>query len=413
MRSSPAPTRVDRATAFAEHVRAYAAHDLLKAALVMGWTFAIIMQAFDMIVFGPINWSDWAVIGICSLGAVISAATPWKRVSLNWIVPMCYLSLIAIFCATITGGPEGVVGFLFIPALIVAVFFWGMSLPMIATVVPCTAMMVVIAFVTGDAGDQREVLLAAPLLPIVSLLLGALFNATRGASQEQERMRGTVAALLASLEARDGYTAEHSSEVLDLVSSVARRLRLGQRGLQVAAYVGLLHDIGKIGIPNSVLNKQGPLNDAEWKIMREHPVIGEQIVREVPGFDEVADAVRHEHERWDGKGYPDGISKEAIPVASRIVLACDAYHAMTSDRPYRKSIGQGPAREELARCAGSQFDPAVVNALLAELDDRQAHATKQARKRARQVLADATAPLEDSLYVGEQGRRGAAAEGRR
>lgn len=102
--------------------------------------------------------------------------------------------------------------------------------------------------------------------------------------------------------------------------------------------------------------------------MRQHPAIGEQIVSRVPGFESVAIAIRHEHERWDGGGYPDGLSGEDIPYPSRIVFACDAFHAMTSDRPYRKSLGENVAREEMIKHAGSQFDPAVVIALLHVLD---------------------------------------------
>jgi HD-GYP domain-containing protein (c-di-GMP phosphodiesterase class II) len=395
----------------ASAIRELVERDLLRASLVLAWSIGCAMQIVDMILFSPTDWSDWAVVLLTACGAVISAVMPWKRISVYWVMPLVYLAFFVILLAAVTGGPEGVILFLFLPTLIATVFFWGMNAPIIATVVPGTVMLVAMGFLTGDAAEKREVLFVAPLLPLVSLLIGALYNSTRGASHEQERMRGTVSALLASLEARDGYTADHSSEVLDLVRAVAARLDLSEHEQQVASYVGLLHDIGKIGIPNSVLNKQGPLDDAEWEIMKTHPVIGEEIVREVPGFGAVADAVRHEHERWDGKGYPDGIGGETIPVGSRIVLACDAYHAMTSDRPYRKSMPQSKARAELASCAGTQFDPAVVQALLDELADRDQQASKNARKRAKQVLESTNKPLADSLYVGDQDHGRAAAEG--
>ncbi len=123
------------------------------------------------------------------------------------------------------------------------------------------------------------------------------------------------------------------------------------------AAVALLHDVGKIGIPDELLHKAGPLSDEEWKVMREHPVIGERILANVPGLEAVALAVRHEHERWDGDGYPDGLVGAEIPLASRIVLACDAWNALQSDRPYRAALPREDALAELRRCSGTQFDP--------------------------------------------------------
>jgi HD-GYP domain-containing protein (c-di-GMP phosphodiesterase class II) len=132
--------------------------------------------------------------------------------------------------------------------------------------------------------------------------------------------------------------------------------------------VALLHDIGKIGIPNDILHKAGPLDTEEWERMREHPVIGERILRVVPGLERVARAVRHEHERWDGGGYPDGLAGEDIPLASRITLVCDAWHAMTSDRPYREAMAVEHAIVQLVEHRGTQFDRAVVHALLRVLE---------------------------------------------
>ena len=126
----------------------------------------------------------------------------------------------------------------------------------------------------------------------------------------------------------------------------------------------MLHDVGKVAIPNEILFKPGPLTPAEWEIMREHPVIGERILRRTPELESIAPMVRHEHERWDGCGYPDGLSGSGIPLGSRIVLACDAYDAMITPRPYRNPMGKGEAAQELRRHAGSQFDPDVVETLL-------------------------------------------------
>ena len=145
---------------------------------------------------------------------------------------------------------------------------------------------------------------------------------------------------------------------------VAQALALNPDEVERVETAALLHDIGKVGIPDSILHKNGPLDDDEWALMKEHPVIGERILRAIPGLGGVARIVRHEHERWDGEGYPDGISGDTIPIGSRIILACDAYHAMTSDRPYRQAMSHGDALRELRKSAGTQFDPQVVEALL-------------------------------------------------
>ncbi len=195
-------------------------------------------------------------------------------------------------------------------------------------------------------------------------LVAVLRDLERERGRATQSVRSVVQALAATLQARDGYTGEHADAVHDL--SVAVGARLGLRGQDMAelAAVALLHDVGKIGIPDSLLHKPGPLDEADWVLMREHPVIGERILATVPGLESVARAVRHEHERWDGDGYPDGLVGDAIPLPSRIVLACDAWHALNSDRPYRRALARDVALDELRRCAGTQFDPTVTAALL-------------------------------------------------
>jgi diguanylate cyclase (GGDEF)-like protein/putative nucleotidyltransferase with HDIG domain len=180
-----------------------------------------------------------------------------------------------------------------------------------------------------------------------------------------------VAALVSALGARDRYTGEHSESVVELTARVAESLALRCDEIAVFRTAALLHDIGKVGVPDEILHKPGPLDADEWEIMRQHPVIGERIVRAIPGMGSIARIVRHEHERWDGCGYPDGLVADAIPIGARIILACDAYHAMTSDRPYRSAMSHREALAELTANAGSQFDPNVVEALLAYLYGRR------------------------------------------
>ena len=183
-------------------------------------------------------------------------------------------------------------------------------------------------------------------------------SSTVGAHQD------AIAGLAEALLERDRYTGEHSESVVELVAGVAKGLGLDAQEVERVRIAALLHDLGKVGIPDSILHKDGPLDDAEWKLMREHPAIGERVLRAIPGLGPVARIVRHEHERFDGTGYPDGIAGAQIPIGSRIILACDAYHAMTSDRPYRAAMPHSEAIAELAKSAGTQFDPDVTEMLI-------------------------------------------------
>jgi HD-GYP domain-containing protein (c-di-GMP phosphodiesterase class II) len=141
---------------------------------------------------------------------------------------------------------------------------------------------------------------------------------------------------------------------------------LGMSAEQVEriAHAALLHDVGKLAVPNEILHKRGPLTDEEWAVMAEHPVAGERILLRIPDLAPIAPVVRHEHEQWDGSGYPDGLRGRVIPAGSRIILACDAYNAMITTRPYRRAMTRAAAIAELRAGAGSQFDPEVVDALL-------------------------------------------------
>jgi HD-GYP domain-containing protein (c-di-GMP phosphodiesterase class II) len=142
--------------------------------------------------------------------------------------------------------------------------------------------------------------------------------------------------------------------------------------LDELARAAALHDVGKVGVPETILTKPGPLDPQEWSFVRQHTLLGERILSAAPALRPVATIVRATHERWDGSGYPDGLRGEDIPLAARIVAVCDAYDAITSDRCYRPARSRSAAREELRREAAGQFDPAVVEAFLSELDSQSA-----------------------------------------
>ena len=181
--------------------------------------------------------------------------------------------------------------------------------------------------------------------------------------------RGTALLLGDVIEADDEYTGSHSRDVVDLVVSVADKLGLESRDRQRAEFAALLHDVGKVKIPAEIINKAGPLDDEEWALMKTHTIIGQQLLERIGGLlGDVGRIVRSCHERWDGAGYPDNLAGDDIPLVARIVCACDAWSAMTTDRSYRKARTHTEAEAELRACAGTHFDPRVVNALIAVLD---------------------------------------------
>jgi HD-GYP domain-containing protein (c-di-GMP phosphodiesterase class II) len=205
------------------------------------------------------------------------------------------------------------------------------------------------------------------VLPV--LLLFSTFSKERqqridNALELSNAYRGTAMLLGDVIEADDEYTGSHSRDVVDLVVAVADRLKLAPDARRRAEFAALLHDVGKVKIPAEIINKPGPLDDAEWEIMKTHTVVGEQMLDQIGGLlGEVGRIVRSCHERWDGTGYPDALAGEAIPLEARIVCACDAWSAMTTDRSYRKARPHEEAAAELRRCAGTHFDPIVVETL--------------------------------------------------
>jgi diguanylate cyclase (GGDEF)-like protein len=207
-------------------------------------------------------------------------------------------------------------------------------------------------------------------------LLGGLAQQTKLALQSvasyeslERTFLSTIEALANALEANDEHTSKHARWITDLALKVGESLGLEQKELKRLELGALFHDIGKIGIPSSILLKPGPLSPQERQVIETHPVLGERILAPIEQLGEVRRIVRSCHERFDGGGYPDGLVGEEIPIESRIVFACDAYHAMTTDRPYRDALGADEARRRLEEAAGTQFDPRVVEALLRIVDE--------------------------------------------
>ena len=190
----------------------------------------------------------------------------------------------------------------------------------------------------------------------------------RGGPRAEPTARETCHALLAAVRGHDPATARHSASVVSLAVMVARRLGLSPRGVAEVGEVALLHDVGKLAVPEELLRKRAALTGEEWLIMREHAEAGARLIEQLPELAGHAPAVRAHHERWDGLGYPDGLAGEDIPLPSRITLVCDAYDAMTGERTYGAARPEADAADELRRESGRQFCPRCTEALIQVLE---------------------------------------------
>ena len=209
----------------------------------------------------------------------------------------------------------------------------------------------------GSVALPAETTDAGEALRLVDQRMYARKNSGRTSARRQ-----STDVLLRALSERDPDLGDHLSGVAALAEAVAERLGLSEDAVEQVRHAAALHDVGKMAIPDAILSKPGPLDDAEWAFIRRHTLIGERIVAAAPALKHVALLVRASHERWDGAGYPDALAGDDIPLGARIVSVCDSFDAMTGDRPYRAGMDVDAALAELERCAGTQFDPDVVRA---------------------------------------------------
>jgi len=223
---------------------------------------------------------------------------------------------------------------------------------------------VIVADKAGEDFDQHD---ADLLLSVGSQAAVAIENA-RLQREVQEAYLSIVGVLAEAMAARNPQAPRQQESACHYARLVAEGLGLSEYERSLAYYAALLHDIGNIGVSDGVLNKPGPLLDAEWGLIRAHVQIGHDLLCNIPLLEAVAEVIRHHHERYDGSGYPDGLEGDAIPAAARIVSVVDAYTAMLAPRSYRPALTVEQARHELRRCAGSQFDPTVVELFLAIVD---------------------------------------------
>jgi HD-GYP domain-containing protein (c-di-GMP phosphodiesterase class II) len=207
----------------------------------------------------------------------------------------------------------------------------------------------------------------AVLVEAIAATFGAAVHRASLVADLESAFTTALAALTSTVEAKDHYTANHGEDVAVLAERVALRMSLSSAQARDVRYAAMLHDIGKVAVPSEILLKPGALTDEEWAVMRSHAAVGGDLVGRIDAFAHLAPAVRASHERWDGAGYPDGLAGAEVPLAARIIAACDTYDAIVTDRPYRPARSTGEACAELLRVAGSQLDPSAVDALVAEL----------------------------------------------
>lgn len=206
-------------------------------------------------------------------------------------------------------------------------------------------------------------------LLLILVPLGLVHFSLRNYMKLRHQAQKTFERVAELLSARDPYTYEHSNEVAVLAEQTARKLKLNQDQLEKIRSAAVIHDIGKLGVPDRILQKPGPLTEEEWVIMKKHPEIGADLLKDLEIDTYIIDVVRYEHERWDGSGYPQGLKGEEIPIGARIVAVADVYNALTTDRPYRPAYSHEEALRMLRKMRGTELDPQVVDALFVVLED--------------------------------------------
>lgn len=216
----------------------------------------------------------------------------------------------------------------------------------------------------AERGQHYPLLVLVAVIGLVAILARERQARLQGTLDLRSAYQGTTSLLADLIEHDDKYTGSHSRGIASLALRVADELDVGGRRRRITQFAALLHDVGKISVSPEIINKRGPLSEAEWERMRLHTIEGERMLQQVGGLlSEVGRVVRYSHERWDGGGYPDGLSAEQIPLEARIVSCCDAFHAMTTNRPYRGAMSVSEALREIRSCSGTQFDPNVALAI--------------------------------------------------
>jgi diguanylate cyclase (GGDEF)-like protein len=354
----------------------------MRTAAAGFWLVMAAIVASAYVQPGPaVNYAGlWVIAGLACLGGITTWFIPWPRIpteSFLWVVlPGAVVLTLAVF---FTGGVHSHLLIVYPLLIAFGATVLDVRRSLLLALVGAIGAALPLVLQGWDPAYARQLLVLTAVVGFGGYLPArvriALTEETELAESRRRDLEqsyvSTIAALATALDAKDRYTEAHSRETAALALAVGRRLGLSGERLKFLEYAAYLHDIGKIGIPGHILHKPGPLSAEEFEIMKEHPVIGERIVGSVPFLAPVRSIVRAEHERFDGTGYPDGLAASEIPLESRIILACDAFHAMATDRPYRNALPKTQILDELRTQSGKQFDPTVVTALLAVIQSEE------------------------------------------
>ena len=319
----------------------------------------------------PIDIAEHAGVRERLMSALV-AAPRWPARSARAIA--LALGCIAVAAAPLAGpGREG-----FEPAhaiLLVLLAIVGLRLPLpagVATAIVAEGVLAAqrLAWAAGE-GTNEDAVMAIVWTALGPIAVLAAYEISEGPRRRvRAEADAAVGSVLQALAAKDHAIGGHSGDVADLAVAVGRRLGMSGAELAELQVAGALHDLGKLAIPQEILDKPGPLSPSEWEIVRRHPAAGAEIVRAIPALAHLAPLLRTMHEHWDGGGYPDGLRGDEIPLPARVVMACDAFEAIVSERPYDPRRSAEEAAEELREGAGSQFDPRVVAAFMQVLRER-------------------------------------------
>jgi HD-GYP domain-containing protein (c-di-GMP phosphodiesterase class II) len=292
--------------------------------------------------------------------------TQWHR------RPASVAALVLVLAATTAvvvavGGPPTPATHLFYLAVVLGAVLWGPRAGVLTGALSAALAEPLALLLLGRLEDvDGSWLVRAGAMMLVGWVCGSL---TRSLLHRVEALQTlneqTIFAFVRAIDARDPYTARHSEKVAGYAVALARALGLPPADCERIHLAGMLHDVGKVSLERSILHKAGPLDDEEWALVREHPALSAHIIGAVSRFAPFVPGARHHHERFDGRGYPDGLAGRAIPLDARILAVADSYDAMTSDRSYRPALSHAEAIARLAADAGSQFDPVCVRAFAA------------------------------------------------
>jgi len=348
----------------------------LPREIIVSVSFCVIYAA--LLIYGP------GVAGlVAAAGALVGnkPGTPWYRIAFNAAQLALSAGLAGLVFQGLGGRPGSIdmVGDL-VPIVVGALVYFILNSSFIAIVAGLSQGISPVDIWFSRVGSVViNYLVLIPLAVLIAvlyirdgipavLLLAIPLALARFSFQQFTNMRSiylqTIKAIVAAVDAKDSYTRGHSDRVREMCVAIARELKLPEREQEVIEYMALLHDTGKIGVSEAILHKPGRLTDEEYRVIQEHPIIGARVVSEVDFFKRASDIVRHHHEWYNGEGYPDGLKGDEIPLGARIIAVADAFDAMTSHRPYRRTRSVDEALEELKANAGRQFDPRVVEAFL-------------------------------------------------